>query len=111
MATSICTNGCDHKRLPEVTNTPHLKQLGIVIDGTGTYRSDRCENVEVIDGRCKFCRNKKKNLRRRQWDELMKPPPETVEEADTADLISVKEIEEEVIERIDILTKQRKLEC
>merc|ERR1712060_310552 len=80
-------------------------------DGTGTYRSDRCQNVEVIDGRCRFCRNKKRNLRSKQWKELMKPPPETVEEADTADLLSIKELEQEVIERIYILSKQRKLEC
>ena len=56
-ATSVCSKGCNHKRLPKVTNTPYLKQIGIVIDGAGTYRSDRCQNVEVIDGRCRFCRN------------------------------------------------------
>lgn len=110
-AISICSKGCDHKRLPEVTNTPHLKQIGIVIDGAGTYRSDRCQNADVIDGRCRFCRNKKRNLRSKQWNELMKPPPETVEEADTADLLSTEQLEQEVIERIDILNKQKKLDC
>jgi len=71
-----------------VTNTPYLKQIGIVIDGTGTYRSDSCQNVEVIGGRCRFCRNKKRNLRNKHWMELMKPPQEPAEEVDTDELLS-----------------------
>ena len=110
-ATSVCSKGCNHKRLPKVTNTPYLKQIGIVIDGTGTYRSDSCQNVEVISGRCRFCRNKKRNLRNKHWMELMKPPPEPAEEADTDELLSIQELEQEVIERIDVLNKQGKLEC
>ena len=36
-ASSICTKGCDHKKLPKVTNTPYLEEIGIHIDASLSY--------------------------------------------------------------------------
>ena len=109
-ASSICTKGCTTKKLRQVTNTPYLKEIGICIDAKGTYRSEKCRNVEVINGCCKFCRSKKTNLRQKQWEQLFKPAPEKAKETDDYNLLSTRDIEVEVIERVDVLTKQGKLD-
>ncbi|EJK43829.1 hypothetical protein THAOC_37689, partial [Thalassiosira oceanica] len=104
---TICTVGCDHPKLITATNLPYLERIGISVDNDGTFRSSKCNNEEVENGRCKSCRNKKKNLRQKHWVELMKPAPQE-EPVESGDSISVPHLKAQARDRIEFLKDQGK---